>query len=381
MTITCSIHRLCGQGIQEDERFTKPIHKMIAGAYATRDESLTDPAGVNFNVSNLIVHESNEMTSSLRNIPNMLLRRNNITDRNTNDNGKCPTRSCSCDSVCSICYGSSCESEMIRIQTVSVECESRRTSIDSTVSVKMSETEVKVMSNTMSKRHRKKKRQQQPGMANTRKRKDSSSSGSEIVHSFRNKFRSKNHLRHTKSYSANAMKNPKTNRRGACTDIDIHAIKTLLKQQSTQSRRNADEDEVSIASVQVHRAMSHFVATRDQNANEESTDSSDSAEMNEHTDMMSKLMFMNNGAVFSKNKMNSAYRNVAESFDMSIRSEGHDVTPQASRNNNNGRNATHFTHTDDEENDDPIKNRKPNSALRKCAIENESEKLRKLLLP
>lgn len=183
------------------------------------------------------------------------------------------------------------------------------------------------------------------------------------------------------------VKNPKTNRRGACTGIDVRAIKTLLKQQTTQTRRNDNEDEVSIASVQMHQALSHFVATRDQNGNNnmDSSDEYSETEVNEQH-VQSAIMKMNDGAAFGLNRKCSAYRNAGDNCDIGIQANALDIASKVVRRNDNNR---HHAFGDENENQDllenhhllAIRNNEHNSTMRRSDKENGNEKLMKLLLP
>lgn len=284
------------------------------------DGTHTDPAGVNFTVSNLKVHESNEMTSSLRNyIPNLLIRRNALTGMNFTES--CQTCSGSCDTMCQQAHCASQESEVMI-----VEYQSRRTSVDSTVSVQsVKSTSITIMSNTVSNRHRKKRRQ---------KRKDSSSSGSEKP---KMKSRNKSLLRsHAKSYTANMEKSHRRNRRGACTGTEQQAIKAIVRKSAKKHRMQKDGDEVSIASVQMHKALSHYVSANNRTNDNDSLDSSmGDSQAIQHAQLEQKLMMLQNGAVFSMNRVNSAYRNVTDSADIGIQADAIDIMTRRSSYNNN----------------------------------------------
>lgn len=273
--IKCFSHcRKLGQETSDDEKFTKPKHKVIAGAYAKRNESVlsvsiqnthTDPAGVNFNVSNLNLNESNGMTSTLLNyMVNLLSRRNAVTSMDLDNVTKCRS------------YASSFESEKMTlqyIQKVSVECESRRSSIDSTVSVKMSETEIKVKSNAVPKGHRMKTKNRRK----YNRRASSSSIESQIITATKKfKYRSPHHnVRfQTNPVGANAVKDPKMGRRGAYTGFDVNTVRALLKRQPNSMVDSSDDDAASRTSVKIHNAQSNIVVRQGYNQ-EESVDGSE----------------------------------------------------------------------------------------------------------
>lgn len=146
-----------GCDIAEDDKFTKPKHRIIADAYAKRmddvvsvsiENSHTDPAGINFDMNDLNSVESNAMGATLTNyMYNMINRRNAATSSEI----RLPAQIVKCAT-----YGSSCESEMsVTIQRYSVSVqESRRSSVDSQVSFKMSETEIHAKVESRSKKHK-----------------------------------------------------------------------------------------------------------------------------------------------------------------------------------------------------------------------------------
>lgn len=128
----------------EDVKHPKAKHRIIADAYRLRNNDVisvsiqnyhTDPAGLNFDMNNMNSTESDAMGATLTNyMYNMITRRNAVA--NVDFHG----RKVNCDP-----YGSSCDSEISLTVTkkrysFSVQ-ESRRSSVDSQVSVKMSETE------------------------------------------------------------------------------------------------------------------------------------------------------------------------------------------------------------------------------------------------
>lgn len=276
--LSFAFFRKLGKEISDDEKFTKPKHKVIAGAYAKRNESVlsvsiqnthTDPAGVNFNVSNLNLNESNGMTSTFLNyMVSLLSRRNAVTGMDLENVTRCRS------------FPSSFESEKMTlqyIQKVSVECESRRSSIDSTVSV----TEIKVKSNSVPKGGH--------GMKTKNRRKynrraSSSSVESQIITTATNKFKYRsphNNIR----YNANSMKDRKMGRRGAYTGFDMNTIRAFLKSQPNQMMDGSsdDDDAVSRTSVRIHNAQSNIVVRQ----GFQQDDSMDSSEM--HSEMHSEI--------------------------------------------------------------------------------------------
>lgn len=275
--------RKLGKEISDDEKFTKPKHKVIAGAYAKRNESVlsvsiqnthTDPAGVNFNVSNLNLNESNGMTSTLLNyMLNLISRRNAVTSKDLENVTKCRS------------YASSFESEKMTlqyIQKVSVECESRRSSIDSTVSV----TEIKVQSNSVPKGgHRMKAKNRRK----YNRRASSSSVESQIITTATNKFKYRsphNNIRfntNTTGANANVITDRKMGRRGAYTGFDMNTIRAFLKSQPNQMMDGSsdDDDTVSRTSVKIHNAQSNIVVRK----GFQQDDSMDSSEMHSEIQM------------------------------------------------------------------------------------------------
>lgn len=124
--------RLLRQEIVDEEKFTKPKHKIIADAYAKRHQSViavslqnshTDPINANYSVNANNPVNSVVSSSWTQRMPNLLNRRDAVT----------ADPSTECDSEISV---------SVRQYDISVG--SRRNSADSQVSVKMSETEIKV---------------------------------------------------------------------------------------------------------------------------------------------------------------------------------------------------------------------------------------------
>lgn len=151
--------RKIGYEQSEDEKFTKPKHRIIADGYGQRGDEVvsisvgnshTDPAGINFDMNNLNSGESDGMgiTNYLCNIINRrnaeTLTRMDFTEPTTN--GGAP-------------YASSCadNNSEISMSFRHVSVESRRDSVDSQVSqmsVKMSKTNIKATLESRSKQHK-----------------------------------------------------------------------------------------------------------------------------------------------------------------------------------------------------------------------------------
>lgn len=141
-----------GCDIGEDEKAIKPKakHRIIREAYKKRKEdpievsikeSFPDPAGVNFDKSNFHSTESNELGLFIY-MGNMVNRRNAVTSMDFQE----PNVNCAQ-------YTSSCESEFVYKAVSLSVTESRRSSVDSQVSLKMSETEIRTKVASHSKKH------------------------------------------------------------------------------------------------------------------------------------------------------------------------------------------------------------------------------------
>lgn len=141
--------RKCGQEINEDIKIQK--HKVIAQTWAKRKEfqdkgrlsisfynTHTDPVGLNFNVNDLNSTGTNDISSTWANyLPHFVKRRFALTGATTNSSS-CGPRKSSLDS----------NKISISVKRVSVESISRRNSVDSQVSLKISEMQTKVARRT-----------------------------------------------------------------------------------------------------------------------------------------------------------------------------------------------------------------------------------------
>lgn len=239
-------NRKFGRDDSEDEEVTKPKHKMIAEAYARRNESVlslelegthSDPVGVNFNVSNLVLNESNEMTSSFRNnIPNFLKRRNAMTNLELQKRDP---------------FSSSFDQSIQYMQTVSIECESRRSSIDSTISFKVSGTEIHLSKPTRIKKGRN-------IITHTRRASSSSVEGQIVTKNAKYHQTNNNIYIQSNGTTAKNMKRPKMGRRGACAGINLKAIKSLVRRSRNQTSCSED-DAVSHTSFKIQNAKKNIV--------------------------------------------------------------------------------------------------------------------------
>lgn len=213
-----------GQEISDDEKFTKPKHKVIADAYAKRLEGVisisiqnshTDPAELNFDMNNLNSTESNGMGTTLTNyLCNIINRRNAVTHIDFRETNNCPPCTNSC--------ASSCDSEIsVSVRQFNLSVESRRSSVDSQVSYKLSETEIKATVESRSQKHKSlkmktKKRQRYASGRGTNRRASSSSIESKIVATALQKIKCNGNSRRRR-----------IERRSACTEFNINDIKLL----------------------------------------------------------------------------------------------------------------------------------------------------------
>lgn len=230
-------NRKMGQEISDDEKFTKPKHKVIADAYAKRLEDVIsisiqnshiDPAGLNFDMNNLNSTETYGMETTLTNyLYNIINRRNAVPHIDFHEAKNCApcTNSCasSCDSEISV-------SVLQRCYNLSVE--SRRSSIDSQLSLKLAETEIKATVESRSQKHKSvkvkgKKRQRNCYAAARRSSRRTSSSSVE------NKI-------------VETTRRGRIERRSACTKFNINDIKqsgrNALKSNHTSVTTSEDED-------------------------------------------------------------------------------------------------------------------------------------------
>lgn len=146
--------RKFGHDVNEDIKIQK--HKVIAQTWAKRKEfqdkgrlsisfynTHTDPVGLNFNVNDLNSTGTNDISSTWANyLPNVVKRRFALTGATTNSSS-CGPRKSSLDS----------NKISISVKRVSVESISRRNSVDSQVSLKISEMQTKVARRTTSGGH------------------------------------------------------------------------------------------------------------------------------------------------------------------------------------------------------------------------------------
>lgn len=178
--------RKIGYELSEDEKFTKPKHRIIADAYAKRmddvisvsiQNSHTDPAGLNFDMNNLNAAQSDAMDPTLTNYLRNIINRRNAVTMTTMDFNE-PTTNCAA-------YTSSCadNNSEISVSVRHFSVESRRNSIDSQVSVKMSETNIKATLESHSQKHKrvnvKAKKSQRNYLYNKRTNRRASSSSVE----------------------------------------------------------------------------------------------------------------------------------------------------------------------------------------------------------
>lgn len=213
------ICRKFGYEHSEDEKFTKPKHRIIADAYAKRmddvisvsiQNSHTDPAGLNFDMNNLNSLDSDMMGVTLTNyLSNIIHRRNAMTMTRVDYNESNPN--------CTP-YGNSCgdnNSEFsVSVRHLSVE--SRRNSVDSQVSqmsVTVSETNYKAFKN--------------PHKTGGKKRMYARRSSRRVSNSSIESQPWTKQMKHMK-YNRMQTNGNSSNRRGACTTADINDIHRML---------------------------------------------------------------------------------------------------------------------------------------------------------
>lgn len=246
--------------MSDDEKFTKPKHRIIADAYAKRLEDVisvsiqnshTDPANLNFELNNLNSTESNGMGTTLTNyLYNIINRRNAVTSMDFGE----PTMNCA--------RGSSCDSEIsFSVRQISVE--SRRSSVDSQVSVKLSETEIKAKVERRSQKHKRvnmnaKKRQGRYYARRTNRRPSNSSIESQRL-TDQLQLRKYNYTNNRIQVNAkpidSIMNSRQNERRSACTASDINDMK-LINRNDLQRRisliTTSDDDQSNNESQQIH---------------------------------------------------------------------------------------------------------------------------------
>lgn len=232
--------RKIGQELSEDERFTKPKHRIIADAYAKRmddvisvsyQNSYGDPAGLNFDMNNLNVAESDAMGATLTNyLPNIIHRRNAVTTMDYNEkSGNCASS-----------YADNNSEISVNVRQVSIE--SRRNSIDSQVSqvsFKVSETNIKLNSQNQKSSYKMKmaKRHHRDFFSSKRATRRASNSSAESQRITNQMKKSKYKYRNV----ANTL-DRQIERRSACTTADIKTINDV-RNQLRRIQLTSDEDQ------------------------------------------------------------------------------------------------------------------------------------------
>lgn len=248
--------RKMGHEVSDDERFTKPKHKVIADAYAKRMEGVisvsienanTDPAGLNFDMNDLNSTGSNGMGATLTNyLCNIIHRRNAVTSLDFSDCGP------------HAAYGNSCDSEIsVSVRHVNVSVESRRSSVDSQVSLKMSETEIKAKVESRSQKHKsmsmrtKNRRNCYATSRRSTRRTSTSSVESQIISAALRKSKCKipgSKIRLNSSAIAGQLaKNRQTERRSACAGFDLTDLSKLQNNINLNSLTTSEEEGVDKA--------------------------------------------------------------------------------------------------------------------------------------
>ncbi|XP_031627808.1 protein smoothened [Contarinia nasturtii] len=154
------VRRKTGNELSEDDKM-RPKHRIIADAYAKRkhmdgdisvsiDHTLTDPAGLNFDVNNLNPAESDGMSSTLRNYMYNIINRRGAVELEPftledKRNGV---------SYPSSCAENSYNNSEVSVSVRHIEVESRRNSVDSQISLKMSETNFKATLESRPQKHK-----------------------------------------------------------------------------------------------------------------------------------------------------------------------------------------------------------------------------------
>lgn len=241
-----------GHEMSDDEKFTKPKHKVIADAYAKRLEGVisvsiqnsnTDPAGLNFDMNNLNSTESNGMGATLTNyLCNIIHRRNAITSLDYRGTAQCAPCASSCDSEISV-----------SVRQFNVSVESRRSSIDSQVSVKMSETEIKAKVESRSQKHKnmnmksKNRRNCYATSRRSNRRTSSSSVESQLittqaVRKGKCKGPASKIRLNSNTIGSHFIKNRSTDRRSACTTLDIIDLNHLRNNINLNSLTTSEDE-------------------------------------------------------------------------------------------------------------------------------------------
>lgn len=252
--------RKLGCELSEDEKFTKPKHRIIADAYAKRLEDVisvsiqnshTDPAGLNFDMNNLNSTESNGMGTTLTNyLCNIINRRNAVTSMDFGEaNANCNNRSS---------YDSELSLSIRHFEYV----ESRRSSVDSQVSVKLSEIDYKAKIETHSQKHKSvnmkaKKRQRNYYARRTNRRASTSSVESQrmTTHLKNHKQKYPNNRIQLSALRDKTESNRQNERRSACTTFDARDIHELINRNRNKLdpiSLTTDDDQSNNESQQIH---------------------------------------------------------------------------------------------------------------------------------
>lgn len=243
--------KICNE-LSRDERFTKPLYRVISDIYAKRNDdkisvsvrdSHTDPAGLNFDINNLNSTESNAISPSELNYicMNTMNRRNAMTvsKLDINElNANCATHASS--------YADNNSEISVSFRHFAIE--SRRSSFDSQVSVKMSEMNIKATLENHSQNdlgvHMKPKKRQhmhkpfKPYRRTSRRTSSSSIESQKITNQMRNiKYkRSNNRIQVNASTMGRQVE-----RRRACTADEIKDIHRLLNRNIRQEISSDDD--------------------------------------------------------------------------------------------------------------------------------------------
>lgn len=233
-----------GCDIGEDER-PKPKHCLIKDAYAKRDDTVlsvsrlqpyTDPAGVNFDMNNLNSADSNVVSRTFAYyMRNAITRRNAITGADLD-----------CERIASrASYGAGESDYSFKRVELSLEYqESRRNSVDSQLSLKVSETEIRGKVDSRSNKHKKvnmkgSRRGIISGRVNRNRRASSSSVESQYITDQRIKY----HHPYRAEYKARQAYTKVTqmiNRQSLTSEDDDHSTNELstFRIESTESAQN-----------------------------------------------------------------------------------------------------------------------------------------------
>lgn len=255
--------------------FAKRNDEIISVSIA---DTHTDPAGVNFDMNNLNLHNSTEpMRASLIGyLHKILKRRDALTgsipqiNMNNYSTRASSTRASSCDSELSV-----------KMRTITME--SRRSSIDSQVSqvsVKLSETEFKTTVENHRRKGLKMRTKQRYGMMRKASRKASSSSiESQIITTAALKKKNNKIRFQSNTSDSNVTKGRRMDRRSACANIDVAGIMNKLHADG-RDLLSSDDDDLSLATVKIHEAQSNiFMQQQHMEMAYNQDDSADSSEI------------------------------------------------------------------------------------------------------